>query len=122
MERREKAEFILEQMRLCLAKDDFIRAQIISKKISPKFFKDESTHDLKLKYHNQMLQLAAHDKRCVSFEQRRRGESKDKREKKKVRSTCAHEQTHEVCVRFTLLRVALQLFSSSLGVRLSQVS
>ena len=38
MEKREKVEFILEQMRLCIAKKDFIRAQIISKKISVKFF------------------------------------------------------------------------------------
>lgn len=41
MERKEKVEFILEQMRLCLAKKDYIRTQIISKKISLKFF--EST-------------------------------------------------------------------------------
>ena len=40
MERKEKADFILEQMRLCLLKKDFIRAQIISKKISSKFFDD----------------------------------------------------------------------------------
>lgn len=40
MERREKVDFILEQMRLCLAKKDYIRTQIISKKISPKFFEN----------------------------------------------------------------------------------
>ena len=40
MERREKVDFILEQMRLCLAKKDFIRTQIISKKISPKVFEN----------------------------------------------------------------------------------
>ena len=34
MERKEKVEMILVQMRLCLAVQDFIRAQIISKKIS----------------------------------------------------------------------------------------
>ena len=34
MERKEKVEMILEQIRLCLAVQDFIRAQIISKKIS----------------------------------------------------------------------------------------
>lgn len=38
MEKKEKVEFILEQMRLCLAKKDYIRTQIISKKISTKFF------------------------------------------------------------------------------------
>ena len=40
MEKREKVEYILEQMRLCLAKRDFVRMQIISKKISVKFFED----------------------------------------------------------------------------------
>lgn len=42
MEREEKVKFILEQMRLCMAKKDFIRTQIISKKISTKFFADTS--------------------------------------------------------------------------------
>lgn len=42
MEKDEKVRFILEQMRLCLAKKDYIRTQIISKKISIKFFADES--------------------------------------------------------------------------------
>ena len=38
MDRREKVDFILEQMRLCLAKKDYVRTQIISRKISSKFF------------------------------------------------------------------------------------
>lgn len=42
MDKKEKAEFILEQMRLCIAVKDYIRTQIISKKISTKFFKEES--------------------------------------------------------------------------------
>merc|ERR1719452_355364 len=40
MERTEKVELILEQMRLCLITKDFIRTQIISKKISTRFFED----------------------------------------------------------------------------------
>lgn len=51
MEKREKVEMILEQMRLCLAKGDYIRTQIISKKISTKFFDDVATEDLKLRYY-----------------------------------------------------------------------
>ena len=43
MDKKEKVEFILEQMRLCLAKKDFVRTQIISKKISTKYFANEST-------------------------------------------------------------------------------
>ena len=42
MEKVEKVRFILEQMRLCMAKKDYIRTQIISKKISTKFFADEN--------------------------------------------------------------------------------
>lgn len=44
MEKKEKVEFILEQMRLCLAKKDFVRTQIISKKISTKYFEEKDTH------------------------------------------------------------------------------
>jgi 26S proteasome regulatory subunit N5 len=61
MGKRERVEFILEQMRLCLAKKDTVRAQIISKKISTRFFTDEDTHDLKLKYYDLMLQMAQRD-------------------------------------------------------------
>ena len=43
MEKREKVEFILEQMRLCLAKKDYIRTQIISKKINTKYFEEKDT-------------------------------------------------------------------------------
>lgn len=46
-----QVDLILEQMRLCLAKKDYIRTQIISKKINVKFFETEDTHDLKLKYY-----------------------------------------------------------------------
>ncbi|XP_017786235.1 PREDICTED: 26S proteasome non-ATPase regulatory subunit 12 [Nicrophorus vespilloides] len=61
MEKREKVELILEQMRLCLAKEDYIRTQIISKKINTKFFDDESTQDLKLKYYRLMMEMDQHE-------------------------------------------------------------
>lgn len=61
MDRIEKVEFILEQMRLCLANQDIIRAQIISKKISTRFFNekkdDEAVQKLKLKYYRLMVNL-----------------------------------------------------------------
>ena len=38
MEKKEKVEFILEQMRLCYETKDYIRTSIISKKISTKYF------------------------------------------------------------------------------------
>nr|CAD7263352.1 unnamed protein product [Timema shepardi] len=51
MNKKEKVELILEQMRLCLAKKDYVRTQIISKKVNTKFFDDEGTQELKLKYY-----------------------------------------------------------------------
>lgn len=57
MEKREKVELILEQMRLCLAKQDIVRAQIIAKKISIKFFEDPEQEDLKYKYYGIMISL-----------------------------------------------------------------
>ncbi|XP_034661697.1 26S proteasome non-ATPase regulatory subunit 12 [Drosophila subobscura] len=57
MDKREKVELILEQMRLCLLKEDNVSTQIIAKKISIKFFDDPAQHDLKLKFYNLMIQL-----------------------------------------------------------------
>lgn len=61
MEKKEKVEFILEQMRLCLAKKDYIRTQIISKKISTKFFDEPGSTELKLKYYQLMIELDEHE-------------------------------------------------------------
>lgn len=55
MEKREKVELILEQMRLCLYKEDLVRTQIISKKINIKFFEDAEQQDLKFKYYGLMV-------------------------------------------------------------------
>ncbi|ALC46766.1 Rpn5 [Drosophila busckii] len=57
MDKREKVELILEQMRLCLLKEDYVSTQIIAKKISIKFFDDPAQHDLKLKFYNLMIHL-----------------------------------------------------------------
>ena len=46
MQREEKVRFVLEQMRLCLAKKDFVRAQIVSKKISTKFFTESESDEV----------------------------------------------------------------------------
>ncbi|XP_051889143.1 26S proteasome non-ATPase regulatory subunit 12 [Pristis pectinata] len=67
MEKKEKVEFILEQMRLCLAIKDYIRTQIISKKINTKFFQGENTEDLKLKYYNLMIQVDQHEGSYLSI-------------------------------------------------------
>merc|ERR1712088_1296551 len=61
MERQEKVELILEQMRLCLLTQDYIRAQIISKKISVRFFENQKYHELKLKFYGYMIELGQHE-------------------------------------------------------------
>jgi len=57
MEAREKLDFILEQVRLCLARKDYIRAEIISKKVTDKQLNKEDLQDLKLKHFKLMIEL-----------------------------------------------------------------
>ncbi|KAJ8655839.1 hypothetical protein O0I10_008503 [Lichtheimia ornata] len=66
MEKREKTDFILEQMRLCLAKHDYVRTQIISKKINTRFFQDKENEDLKLRFYDLMIQHALHEEQYLN--------------------------------------------------------
>mmetsp|Transcript_76716 Transcript_76716/g.197600 ORF Transcript_76716/g.197600 Transcript_76716/m.197600 type:complete len:459 (-) Transcript_76716:220-1596(-) len=61
MERREKAEYILNQMRLVLLKKDFVRTQIISRKINPKLLDADDFQDLKVQYYGYMVQYWLHE-------------------------------------------------------------
>ncbi|KAJ3136357.1 26S proteasome non-ATPase regulatory subunit 12 [Physocladia obscura] len=61
MDKREKTEFILDQMRLQLAKKDYTRVQITSRKISLKFFEDSAQHDLKIRFYELMIQYSIHE-------------------------------------------------------------
>lgn len=67
MERKEKVELILEQIRLCLATQDYIRTQIISKKISTKFFEDGQNDDLQLKFYEYMIELGLHEQNYLEI-------------------------------------------------------
>lgn len=60
MDRREKTEFILEQVRLCLDTDDFVRAHIMAKKIQTKVFKDVELDDLKMRYYTLIVRYHMH--------------------------------------------------------------
>jgi len=51
----------LDQVRLCLAKSDFIRAQIISRKITPKAIEGVEFQDLKLRYYELMIRYYHHN-------------------------------------------------------------
>ncbi|TNN54189.1 26S proteasome non-ATPase regulatory subunit 12 [Liparis tanakae] len=67
MAKKEKVEFILEQMRLCNAVKDYVRTQIISKKINTKFFKEEGNEEAKLKYYNLMIHVDQHEGSYLSI-------------------------------------------------------
>ncbi|EST06501.1 Proteasome component (PCI) domain protein [Kalmanozyma brasiliensis GHG001] len=63
MDRREKVEFILEQMRLNYERHDLAKMAIVSKKINTKIFDNPKHHDLKLRYYDLMVKYAlAEDK------------------------------------------------------------
>ena len=79
MEKKEKAEILLEQVRLTLDKKDFIRAQIILRKINKKILSDDAefqvrksmqwlrcnltveSQDLNIKYYSLLVRFHAHN-------------------------------------------------------------
>lgn len=70
MERQEKVAFILEQMRMTIADKDFVRSQIISKKVSTRYFsgkeaEKEEVQKLKIKYYKLMIELSMGDKKYL---------------------------------------------------------
>ena len=61
MGKREKTSFILEQVRLCLDTDEFVRAQIMARKINVKVFKDVEIADLKLRFYELIVRYHLHE-------------------------------------------------------------
>lgn len=57
MDRRDKYDFILEQVRLCLDKKDNVRASIMAKKILPRQISKEGLEDIKLRYYALMVRI-----------------------------------------------------------------
>lgn len=61
MTKLEKCEFILEQVRLTLAKGDFIRAYILSKKILRRTLEENGFEQCKLKFYRLMIEYHTHE-------------------------------------------------------------
>eukprot|EP00747_Dinoflagellata_sp_TGD_P161740 gnl/TRDRNA2_/TRDRNA2_178557_c0_seq1.p1 gnl/TRDRNA2_/TRDRNA2_178557_c0~~gnl/TRDRNA2_/TRDRNA2_178557_c0_seq1.p1 ORF type:complete len:464 (+),score=166.53 gnl/TRDRNA2_/TRDRNA2_178557_c0_seq1:87-1478(+) len=61
MDRTEKTKYILNQMRLVLAKKDYVRTQIVSKKINPKLLEAEDFQELKIEYYQYMVRYWLHE-------------------------------------------------------------
>jgi len=60
MELQEKAEFLLEQLRLCLAKRDWVRAEIVINKVDRKRLEEEPYQSHKLKFYELVAQYHGH--------------------------------------------------------------
>ncbi|KAL7423115.1 proteasome regulatory particle subunit [Cryptotrichosporon argae] len=58
MDKREKTEFILEQMRLESLRGNWSRVRVGSRKINRVFLKEKESADLKLRYYDLIVQLA----------------------------------------------------------------
>jgi len=65
MEAREKTEYILNQMRLVLLKKDFVRTQIISKKLNPKLLEKEEFMDIKVQFYEYMVRYWLHEEKYL---------------------------------------------------------
>mmetsp|Transcript_20055 Transcript_20055/g.36239 ORF Transcript_20055/g.36239 Transcript_20055/m.36239 type:complete len:459 (+) Transcript_20055:86-1462(+) len=65
MDRREKTEYIVNQMRLVLLKKDYVRTQIISKKLNPKLLEAEDFQDLKVQYFEYMVAYWIHEEKYL---------------------------------------------------------
>ena len=67
MDRKEKTDFILQQVGLCIELADYSQALILSRKISTKWFttaasrQDEAIMDLKLRYYQQQIAISKQD-------------------------------------------------------------
>jgi len=62
MKKKEKTEYILEQMRLCLEKKDYIRTQLISKKIHQRVLAEPDFEEIKIKFNNMMVKYHSNDR------------------------------------------------------------
>jgi 26S proteasome regulatory subunit N5 len=67
LSKREKVEFILEQMRITLAAHDYVRAAIVAGKVSRKFLAEESMHDYKVRFFSLLTISHRHEKDALAL-------------------------------------------------------
>jgi 26S proteasome regulatory subunit N5 len=65
LEVKEKVEFILYQMKLVLQRKDFVRCQILSKKISKRHISEKGLEALKIQFYQFMIQYYIHEKQTL---------------------------------------------------------
>ena len=62
MEKKEKLEYILYQLRLVLKRKDYVRTQIILKKINRKSLNEKGLEKIKINYYSQIIEYYNHEK------------------------------------------------------------
>jgi len=67
LSKRDKVEFILAQMRLTLAKKDYVRAAIVAGKVSRKHLAEENMEEYKVKFYQLMTINHRHDKNAFEL-------------------------------------------------------
>ena len=65
LENKEKVSFILYQMKLVLARQDYIRTQILSRKITKRGLAEEGLEALKIQYYGFMVRYYVHEKESM---------------------------------------------------------
>lgn len=67
MTKLEKTEFILEQVRLTLAKKDYVRANILSKKILRRTLEEEGFQECKLKFYRLLIEYETQENNTLEL-------------------------------------------------------
>ena len=65
LENKEKVDFILYQMKLVLMRQDYVRLQILSRKISKKAISEKGLEQQKIDYYNFMVKYYVHEKETL---------------------------------------------------------
>lgn len=103
--KKEKVEFILEQMRLTLAKQDYIRAHIVSNKISRKNLVQEDMQDYKVSFYSLMADYHHHEQNALEL-------AKDYHAIYSTPSILADETKWKQALQNTVLYLALAPYSN----------
>lgn len=114
LSRREKVEFILEQMRLNVERNDMARANMLSRKVNVKFFEDEEQQGLKLLYYELMIKIGMHDGKHLDV-------CKCYREVLNTPSVRADEQKSKEVLRHVIIFLILSPFDNEQSDLVSRV-
>eukprot|EP00923_Selenidium_pygospionis_P006385 GHVN01011008.1.p1 GENE.GHVN01011008.1~~GHVN01011008.1.p1 ORF type:complete len:572 (+),score=156.54 GHVN01011008.1:197-1912(+) len=66
MDKIERAEYILAQMRIVLAHNDFVRCQIVSRKINPKLLQTDDMQHCNIRFNEFMVRYNLHEDELLS--------------------------------------------------------